>query len=129
MMARKSALPPYASAIIAAQRRRQPVNLWLYAGRGAWDSARSKPHAVVVSEDWMRRDWRWIAGLDATLVARDWSPDDVIPLGRHLIRNGARLIVALAVTETATGTTLHPLHFRRRTRSHLWRPEHERNGD
>lgn len=114
MMPARAALPPYAQRIVAARQRREVVNLFLYAGHRAWDLAARKPHAVVVTENWQRQDWRWLGGLAATLVARGWSDDDVAALAQCLVRAGSPLVVALQVTPDGRLDRVTPVHYRAR---------------
>lgn len=111
MKRRTRALPPYAAEIVAARQRGRPVNLFLYAGSRAWELAERKEHAVVVPDDWQDRDWRWIGGLDGTLVVRGWTPEQTDELATFLVRAGAPLIVALRVVRDGDWPRVDSVHY------------------
>ena len=111
MKRQAASLPPYAKSIVAARQRREPVNLFLYAGERAWDFAQYKAQAVVVPDDWSLRDWRWISGLAATLVVRGWGGDEVRSLAHFLVRSGASPVVALRVVRDGPVPSVETTHY------------------
>lgn len=99
--AQTGAVPPFGRAVIEARQRGVPVNVFLYCGTRCWDMAQRREHAIALPtpDDARKADWRPIVGglLGVMLVARDWHAADVDALARQLIRDGAKLVVALRI--------------------------------
>jgi hypothetical protein len=89
-------LPPYGRNVV-----NNPRNVFIYAGRDAWSSGRTRANLVGKNsvmvlppgEDF--RAYRWpVKGLSLMLVWPDGSLSDVQAFGEHLVRAGAALVVA-----------------------------------
>lgn len=106
-------LPPYAKRLREAQGRGEPVNVFIYAGARAHELARLKAYALAVPTDcdWRELDWSLLGGLGVTLVARAWTIEATADLARHLVLEGADLVVALTVGRDGPWPAVHCKHF------------------
>lgn len=116
---RPGRLPPFGADVLAARRRGESVNLFVYVGAGAWRQAGMKRHAIPIAnaDDWRTWDWRLVDGLGITLVARGWGSNAVEALATHLVRAGASPVSALEVSANQPVTSVTSTVFRRKERS------------
>lgn len=118
-------LPPFGREVIQ-HRSYGPVNLFVFAGEGAWQRARRRPigqrAAVPPNEPWSRFDWTFVNGLGVTLIAHGMAENELCDFGAHLIRRGATLVAGLLVVEDRKLPTVNSYFFKPET------PAGERNG-
>ncbi len=97
-------------------RERGPVNLFVFAGTGAWQRARRRPAghraAVPPNESWMQFDWTFVRGLGITLIAHGISENDLCEFGAHLVRSGSTVVAGLLVIEDRNVAIVSSYFFR-----------------
>ena len=87
----RARLAPYGKLVSASS------NLHIFAGPKAWKRAqqRKSGNAMVLPEGDEPASYRWpVRGLEVMLIWPDASRDSVLEFGEHLIRSGAKLVVA-----------------------------------
>ena len=96
--ARGKPLPPFGTDLRDARRRGVRPNVFVHAGRGAWERAkeRATPDVLCVppGAEAAAFDWSIVRGLSLMLIAWEMTEQDVRAIGEELIRAGAVLVMA-----------------------------------
>jgi hypothetical protein len=79
------------------------VNLFVFAGQGAWAKAKRRPagHRVAVppEQSWNEFEWSFVRGLGVTVIATGLGETDLCEFGTHLVRRGATTVAGLLVAD------------------------------